>query len=134
MVRRIGDRDLFLGNYRAAHPDAHDREFAAVLSATGDRHPLTTHHHPLADGAGNDWAAFEAAVDAARECYRRDGAALIHCKAGISRSSTLAATAIAAEEGIGFRDALAEVQAARPPACPNPILHESAVVYLAARG
>nr|WP_245757975.1 dual specificity protein phosphatase family protein [Halobiforma haloterrestris] len=59
---------------------------------------------------------------------------LIHCKAGISRSSTLVATAIAAEEDRRFREALRIVQEARPFAMPNPALHELAVVYLAANG
>lgn len=133
VVRRIGDRDLYLGNAAAAHPERHDRTFEYVLSATAEERPLTTHHHPLTDGRGNEWAAFEAAVDAARALHRRDGSVLVHCKAGISRSSALVATALAAEENRPFRDALAVVQDARPHAMPNPALHELAVVYLAAR-
>ncbi|WP_232701734.1 protein-tyrosine phosphatase family protein [Halobacterium wangiae] len=133
VLRRIGDRDLFLGNALAADPACHDRSFDVVLSATGDEHPLTTHHCPLADGPGNDWAAFEAAADAACDLHGRDGSTLIHCEAGISRSSTLAATAIAAEEDRTFVDALHSVQDARPHAVPHPALHELAVVYLAAR-
>lgn len=133
VVRRIGDRDLFLGNRHAADPAAHDREFAYVLTASTDDYPLTTHHRPLDDGPGNDWATFADAVDTARRLYRRDGALLVHCKAGISRSTTLLATTIAAEEGWRFHDALAIVQDARPYAVPHPALHEQAVYYLAAR-
>ncbi|PSQ15324.1 phosphatase [Halobacteriales archaeon QS_8_69_26] len=133
VVRRIGDRDLFLGNHLAADPSAHDRSFDHVLSATREPRPLTTHHHPLDDGPDNEWSDFAAAVDAARDLYRREGSSLIHCKAGISRSTTLAATAVAAEEGTDFRAGLEEVQAARPAAIPHPALHQSAVVYLAAR-
>ncbi|WP_132058745.1 protein-tyrosine phosphatase family protein [Halorussus amylolyticus] len=132
IVRRLGDRNLFLGNELAAHPEEGDYSFEYVLSATSQEHPLTTHHRPLTDGRGNAWSAFEAAVDTARRLYRRDGSVLIHCKAGISRSTTLAATAIAAEEETPFRDALAVVQDARPHAMPHPALHELAVVYLAA--
>jgi hypothetical protein len=133
IVRRIGDRDLYLGNGLAADPDPHERTFKYVLSATQDEYPLTTHHRPLIDDSGNDWSAFERAVETARTLYRRDGSLLIHCKAGISRSSTLVATVLAAEEDRQFNDALDIVQEARPHACPNPALHELAVVYLAAQ-
>ena len=133
VVRRVGDRELFLGNVHAADPERHDYRFDHVLSATSDEQPLTTHHHPLADGPGNEWRAFEAAADVARELHRCDGATLIHCEAGISRSSTLVAVALAAEEGRPFVEALHRVQDARPHAVPHPALHELAVVYLAAR-
>ena len=134
VIRRIGDRELFLGNALAADPDEHDRAFDHVLSATPERHPLTTHHRPLHDGPGNDWSAFEAAADTARTLYRSEGSVLIHCRAGISRSATLIATALAAVEGRRFRAALATVQEARPQAVPHPALHEAAVIYLAAHG
>ncbi|MGA9401335.1 protein-tyrosine phosphatase family protein [Haladaptatus sp.] len=132
VIRRLGDRNLYLGNRFAACPDYHDREFDYVLSASTEKQPLTTHHHPLIDGTGNEWFAFESAVDAARRLYRADGSLLIHCKAGISRSSTLVATTLAAEEDRRFHDALALVQEARPYAMPNPALHELSVIYLAA--
>ncbi|NLV07708.1 phosphatase [Haloarcula rubripromontorii] len=132
VIRQIGDRALYLGNKHAARPDTHDQTFDYVLSATSEVYPLTTAHHPLTDGPGNEWAAFEAAVDTARRFVRADGPALIHCKAGVSRSSTLLATALAAEEGRPLADALADVQAARPIATPNPALYELAVIYLAA--
>ena len=134
VIRRIGDRDLFLGNALAADPGEHDCAFDHVLSATREEHPLTTHHRPLHDGPGNDWPAFEAAVDTARALHRREGSVLIHCRAGISRSATLVATALAAAEGRRLRGALGVVQEARPHAVPHPALHEAAVVYLAARG
>jgi protein-tyrosine phosphatase len=133
VIRRIGDRNLYLGNGLAADSEHHDREFRYVLSATDDEHPLTTHHCPLIDGPDNDWLTFEEAVDTARTLYRRDGSLLIHCNAGISRSSTLVATTLAAEENLGFNDALTIVNEARPHAIPHPSLHELAVVYLAAR-
>ena len=133
VIRRIGDRNLYLGNGLTADSEHHDREFRYVLSATDDEQPLTTHHHPLTDGSGNEWSVFETAVDTARMLYRRDGSVLIHCNAGISRSSTLVATTLAAEENRRFNDALAIVHDARPHALPHPALHELAVVYLAAQ-
>lgn len=133
VVRRIGDRELFVGNLSAADRAAHDRSFRFVLSVSSAARPLTTHHHPLTDGPGNDWTAFAAAVDTARTLHRRDGSLLVHCKAGVSRSSTVLATALAAVERRTLREALGLVQEARPAAIPHPALHELAVVYLASR-
>ncbi len=133
VIRTIGDRDLFLGNEHAADPATHDRRFAYVVSATADPRPLTTHHRPLTDGPGNAWPDFERAVDTARTLYRRDGSVLVHCRASVSRSSTLLAVTLAAEEGRPLRDAFGLVRAARPCATPHPALVELAVAYLADR-
>ena len=133
IIRSIGDRDLYIGNTHAADPDNHDRTFDHVLSVCREKCPLTTHHQPLHDGPETDWPAFERAVDTARRLYRNEGSMLVHCKAGISRSTTILATTLAAEEDMAFREALVLVQEARPFAVPHPALHELAVVYLAAR-
>lgn len=132
VIRRIGERNLYLGNEHAADSEQHDQSFQYVLSVSTDNYPLTT-HHPLDDGPGNDWMEFEGAVDTARRLYRRDGSVLIHCTAGISRSSTVIATALAAEESRQLRDVFSIVLRARPSATLNPALHELAVVYVAAR-
>lgn len=132
VIRRLSPRDLFIGNELAAHPDRHDHAFEYVLSVSTGRHPLTTHHCPLIDGAGNEWRAFESAVDTARQLFREEGSLLVHCTAGISRSATVLSTTLAAEEDRTLHDALAIVQDARPHAVPNPALHELAVTYLAA--
>lgn len=133
VLARVGDRDAYIGNVHAADPSYHDRSFEFVLSATKDPRPLTTHHHPLVDGADNDWRTFAAAVDASRDLLARDGTTLVHCRAGISRSATLLATAIAAEERRGLHEALDAVNRARPFAIPNPPLLADAVTYLAAK-
>ena len=134
VIRRIEERDLYLGNWRAADPSYHDQTFDYVLSPTSTDYPLTTHHRPLNDNSENKWAAFEEAIDTARRLYRQEGSLLIHCTAGISRSSTLIAATLAAEEDRQFTDALRIVQRSRPNASPNPTLHEWAVIYLAAHG
>lgn len=134
VIQRIGNRELYIGNWLAADPTYHDRRFEHVLSVSTNSYPLTTHHHPLDDGPNNEWTTFEEAVDTARTLYRRDGSLLVHCTAGISRSSTLIATTLAVEESRRFHDALAIVQRARPSAIPHPALHEAAVVYLAVEG
>lgn len=131
VVESLGVRGLSIGNRHAA-THCVDREFDAVLSVSAQSHPLTTHHHPLVDGEGNDWAAFAAAVDAARELSRLDGPVLVTCKAGVSRSTAVLATAIASEAGQSFREGLRAVEAARPAALPHPALVELGVCYLAA--
>lgn len=131
VIRQIGERSLYLGNKFAAVQD-YDKIFDSVLSLTETRYPRTTHHCPLIDGKGNEWNAFAEAVDTARSLYRQDGSVLIHCKAGISRSSTVLATALAVEEERSFSDALTIVQTARPFAIPNPTLHKLAIIYCAA--
>ncbi|SDM51527.1 Dual specificity phosphatase, catalytic domain [Halogranum gelatinilyticum] len=130
-VRRIDDK-LFIGNRHAA-TRLPEGTFDAVLSVSSEPSPLTTHHHPLTDGPGNDWAAFAAAVDTARTLHRRDGTLLVNCSAGISRSATVLATALATERECPLRETLELVWEARPRAMPHPALHELAVVYLAAR-
>jgi len=131
IIRRVGSHELFIGNHHAGNPERHDHSFRYVLSATEEPLPLTTHHCPLLDGPGNDWSAFKTAVDTSRRLHRQDGSVLIHCKAGISRSSTLLATTLAAEENQSFRAALDLVQQGRPSAMPHPSLHKAAIVYLA---
>ncbi len=130
IARRIGDRDLFVGNRHAADPEQYDRSFDRVLSLTADQAPATTHHQPLNDGPENDWPAFEAAADAARG-LPGDGRSLIHCSHGISRSPIVAAAAVAVVEHRPLADALSLVRSARPPAVPHPKLREQAVWYVA---
>jgi len=134
VVRRIGDRDLYLGNVHAADADRHDHDFDRVVSVNSDPGTATTHHRPLSDDEHNEWTAFAAAVDAARRAHRADGSALINCTAGISRSAAVLATTLAAEEDRTFHDVLSEVLEHRPHATPHPALHELGVIYLAARG
>ncbi|WP_233553994.1 dual specificity protein phosphatase family protein [Halococcus sp. IIIV-5B] len=133
VIRRIGEHDLFLGNRLAVDPARHDRAFEFVLTLASDTEPLTTHHRPLVDGPGNDWSAFESTVDTARWLFRRDGSLLVHCTAGISRSSTVLAATLAAEERTSLAEAFDVVLDARPSAVSHPALRELAVVYLAAR-
>lgn len=132
LVRRVGDRDTYIGNVHAADDGATDVDFEQVVSATERPRPRTTHHHPLDDGPDNDWRSFADAVDATRQCLRSEGSTLVHCHAGVSRSATLIATAIAADEGVPFEDALTEIHRRRPVATPHPALRTDAAIYLAA--
>lgn len=132
VLARVPRRDVWLGNVHAADGTTHGRSFSHVLSLTAAPQPATTHHRPFADDRDHDRGAFRAAVDDARALFARDGDVLVHCKAGISRSAAVLATAIAAADRRPFRDALDVVHAARPVATPHPALVESAVAYLAA--
>ncbi|WP_255196072.1 dual specificity protein phosphatase family protein [Halorarius litoreus] len=133
VIRRVGDRDLWVGNVHAADGERHDCRFDYVVSATREPQPLTTHHCPLVDGTDADWSQFARGVDTTRELYRREGSLLVHCTAGVSRSAALAATVLAAEADRPLRTALDAVQRTRPVAMPHPTLHRLAVEYLAAR-
>jgi atypical dual specificity phosphatase len=132
VVRQIGERDLYLGNWQAADPERSDREFKHVVSATFREYPRTTRHHPMADGPETDWETFAAAVDDARACYRAEGSLLVHCMAGVSRSSTILGTVLAVEEDLSLESALEIVRESRPCATPHPHLHTLAVLYVAA--
>lgn len=132
IIRQIGGRNLYLGNWLAADPAFHDRTFDHVLTVSQDEYPLTTHHHPLRDGPATEWPSFERAVNVARSLHRQEGTLLIHCNSGISRSSTVIGAVLAAEEDRPFRAALDIIHESRPNAVPHPVIHELAVIYLAA--
>ena len=131
VVRQVGERALYLGNRHAADPDRHDRTFENVLSVTADPSPLATHHRPLVDGDEATFERFRAAVDTARRLHDREGTLLVHCNAGISRSSTVIATTLAVAEERSLANGFEAVHEVRPIATPHPRLHELAVVYLA---
>jgi atypical dual specificity phosphatase len=133
VVRRIGDRPLFIGNLHAGDTAVGER-FDHVVSLTADPRPATTYHRPLVDGYDVEWRRFADAVDTTRRLHGTDGSVLVHCKAGVSRSSAVLASTLAVAEGRRFRDALSEVQAARPIAMPHPGLHRQAIYYLAVHG
>lgn len=130
VLRRIGDRDLYIGNSMAGDPANHDHAFDHVLTVSRHVQAGTTHHHPLVDGPGNPHSAVVDALDTARDLYSRDGSLLIHCQAGISRSATTIAATLAAEEDLSFRDAVSAIREHRPDASPKRPLRAHAHRYL----
>ena len=84
----------------------------------------------MKDGYVNDQQKFTAAVETTREKIQTDGSVVVNCSACISRSSTLIATAIAAEGGLSFEAAVEETRETRPRARPHPKLQLNAYVYL----
>jgi atypical dual specificity phosphatase len=130
---RIGTRDLWIGNEGAANP-AHLETLGIAPShvVTLTRRPTeaTTDHYPLDDARVNDQTTFTAAVETTRTHYRNDESQLVHCAAGISRSATVIATALAAEEDRAFGAGVDIVQAHRRRAHPHPKLRVNALSYL----
>ena len=95
-------------------------------------------HFEMADGRqdenGGDhsYEIFERTVDYVREQVQAGRTTLVHCHLGISRSSAVCATAIAAERDISFGEALQLVEDARPIVDPNEDLQSHGRAYQSA--
>jgi len=134
LAARVGDRDLWIANIgaiRSNHLAAMDLDPAFVVTVNDTATWATTDHHPLKDGHINAQDKFSAAVEATRRNIRAEGTVVVNCSAGISRSATVIATAIAAEETISLEAAIEAIQATRPRANPHPKLQLNAYAYLA---
>ncbi len=123
--RRVTET-LSFGNRAAATTG-----FDAVVSLT-EPTEATTHHCPLVDGPGNDYADFARTVETTRRLTSERDSVLVHCRAGVSRSATVTATVLAARENRGFHEAFGLVAARRRVAVAHPALCFLAVCYLAA--
>ncbi len=133
IAARIGDRDLWIGNVGSIKPRllaAMELNPEYVVSVNGTATEVTTDHHPLKDGQINDYQQFLNAVAATRNRIRTEGTVLVNCSVGVSRSATVIATAIAAENGLSFDAAVAEIKENRPRARPHPKLQLNAYAYL----
>ncbi|XP_013880893.1 dual specificity protein phosphatase 19 [Austrofundulus limnaeus] len=65
-------------------------------------------------------------IDQARE---KDGVVLVHCNAGVSRSSSVVIGYLMLREGLTFDDAYSQVKQARPSIRPNPGFYEQLQHY-----
>lgn len=129
-VFRIDD-DIFLSNLSAATSQTviDNLSPVRVITLTHQSVPATTDHHPLDDGL-NYQHQFAAAVDSTLDAFRVDGPVLVHCHAGVSRSPAVLATALAADRGVSFSEALTRVKNEREQAHPRPPLRMHARHYL----
>lgn len=130
---RIGTRDLWIGNQWATESeyfDQMDLEVAHIIALNLRPGDATTDHQELRDGRINDPDAFATAVNIVREKYQAKGQILVSCAAGISRSATVAATVLSAEEKLPFEAAVTEIQKHRKRAEPHPKLQVNALYYL----
>ena len=133
LAARIGDREFWIANCGAIesnHLAAMDLDPEYVVSVNKNETWATTDHHPLKNGYVNDQAEFSATVETTRNHIRADGTVIVNCAAGISRSSTVIATALAAEEDCSFAAAVDEIKKTRPRARPHPKLKLNAYAYL----
>lgn len=133
IAARIGDRDLWIGNVgaiKSRHLAEMELNPEYVVSVNQTATEVTTDHHPLKDGYVNDQQQFTNAVAATRNSIRNEGTVLVNCSVGVSRSATVIATAIAAEDGLSFTAAVAEIRENRPRAQPHPKLQFNAYAYL----
>lgn len=131
---RIGERELWLGDGGAASPehlDIMDLNVEYVVTVNRRKTEATTDFHPLVDGRVNDQDEFNTAIETARQRYRLDGSVLVHCAAGISRSTTVIATTLAAEEDRSFGECVDIVSEYRKRARPHPKLRMNACRFLA---
>jgi len=133
IAARVGDRDLWIGNVGAIKPRLlakMDLDPEYVVSVNGTATEVTTDHHPLKDGHVNDHEQFSTAVTATRNRIRNEGSVLVNCSVGVSRSATVIATAIAAEDELSLDTAIAEIRENRPRVRPHPKLQLNACAYL----
>uniref|UniRef100_A0A1A7YU47 Dual specificity phosphatase 19 n=2 Tax=Iconisemion striatum TaxID=60296 RepID=A0A1A7YU47_9TELE len=65
-------------------------------------------------------------IDQARE---QDGVVLVHCNAGVSRSSSIVIGYLMLKEGLPFDDAYSQVKLARPSIRPNPGFYQQLQNY-----
>jgi protein-tyrosine phosphatase len=63
---------------------------------------------------------FQKSNEFIENCLRKDGKVLVHCHAGISRSSTIILAYLIKHQNMSFEDALAHAQTKRTKINPNP--------------
>jgi protein-tyrosine phosphatase len=105
-----------------------------VLSLCEDkvlrRNPSINYVHiPIADATPVSVGQFDAIIDAIGENIRR-GTVLVHCGAGVSRSSILTAAYMDIVGYKGIDAALIEIRKLRPIVSPSPVLLQSVKEHL----
>jgi protein-tyrosine phosphatase len=131
---------LFLGDVHDAsdHAALRDADVDAVLSLShGDPETpfpdaVSVVRIPLIDGPQNEFEDFRAAAAELRDLLRSDQTVFVHCAAGVSRSVSVTAAALALRDDDAVDEAIGVVRDARPVANPHPALVEQAVRYVGA--
>ncbi len=117
--------NLWVGNWKAAKERSGVRITCAVDSPfTGEE------FFPLVDGPGNKPELLRDAISSAVGHLRSGNPVNIHCVAGISRSATVAAAALATLWRCSFSGALAKVRQRFPQVDPAPALVELAEQFI----
>jgi atypical dual specificity phosphatase len=105
LAARIGELDIWIadrGGVEPANLAAMDLDPKFVISVNQQATEATTDHHPLKEGYMNDQQEFKQAVETTGNRLQQSGLVIVNCAAGISRSTAVSATAIAANEGYSF--------------------------------
>jgi protein-tyrosine phosphatase len=129
MTAREVRHGVFIGN----ESDAVHRgdQFEHVISLTQAPNDETTQHVPLYDGPQTSQDDFDRAVQATIKAIdTHDGSVLVHCQAGISRSSCVLITTLAYLDDSTFDVAYNEVKDAKQAIAPHPYLRELALDFL----
>ncbi|KAM4607791.1 dual specificity protein phosphatase 19-like [Polymixia lowei] len=63
------------------------------------------------------------------QALEQSGVVLVHCNAGVSRSSSIVIGYLMLKEGLSFNDAYRQVKQARPSVCPNPGFYQQLQNY-----
>lgn len=134
---RITD-SLYVGDIRDAGNAEWLREGSptAVLKLThgdpSEPYPdaVTVRDVPMIDGPQNEYDDFERATETLLELLEADHVVFVHCAAGISRSGSVTAAALAVRRGTDFDSALDQVQDRRPRVMPHPHLREQAEQFV----
>lgn len=117
---------LYLGNIR----DSEDKE---TLTKNGVTHILSVHNNaePRLEGmtylciAASDSSSqnliqhFKKCIKFIHDCRLRGGGCLVHCLAGVSRSTTILVAYLMTITNLGWEDCLSAVRAVRPYVGPN---------------
>ncbi|GAA5983367.1 hypothetical protein JCM10908_000256 [Rhodotorula pacifica] len=118
---------LWIGDYQAAqdHDLLHKRNIVCVVSAMRqeyDAAPGVDMHRVAVDDTDKS-NIIEHFVPTAEfissALARNDGAVLVHCQAGVSRSTTLVAAYLMSRHGLNVEQAIERIRAARPQVDPS---------------
>lgn len=124
-MRKAAD-GLWITDAQAAEELPEDHEFDEVVSvgklwesATVKRVPTTSTADFVFPDGTHDYGTFAAAVDYVRKKWNAGKRVLVHCQAGVSRSTGVATAAIAAETGEEITKVLKDTGAGYAPVAPE---------------
>jgi len=121
--------ELYIGDFQdASRPEKlRERGVDSVLKLTyqdpkeGYPDSVEIHEFIMTDGPQNDYDRFVEATEKLLELFENGNTVFAHCNAGMSRSPTVSAAAIALYEDVEFRSALETIRESRD-INPHPIL------------
>lgn len=94
---------------------------------------LTVRSVPMIDGPQNEYDDFEAAAEALLSLLSDGHTVFVHCAAGISRSGSVTAAALAVRRDLSVEDAVEFVREGRPQVHPHAHLREQAERFVEQR-